>query len=143
MSNYSKFERVIINYNGSKVLCHINPQSISEALSIPESNEDLIEQFLEFSCLESVRGLGKSQLESFISKMNKPDVSIEGLTFPYENSIFQDPLQSLFSLMSRVSGLVDDRLVSEVMVGCLLEVTQSKIPKCLYFDEVLAEKIHS
>ena len=75
--------------------------------------------------------------------MTKHDVSIGGFTFPCENSIFQDPLQSLFSLMSRVVGLDDDRIVSKVMVGCLLEVSQSKIPKCLYFDEFLAKKIHS
>ena len=55
--------------------------------------------------------------------MTKPDVSIDGLNFPYENSIFQDPLLSLFSLMSRILGLDDDRLVFEVMVGCLLELS--------------------
>ena len=75
--------------------------------------------------------------------MNKPDVSIKGLAFPFENSIFQDPLQSSFSLMSQVLGLDDNSLVSEVMIGCLLEESQSKSPKCLNFDEFLAEKIHS
>ena len=45
--------------------------------------------------------------------------------------------------MSLVLSLDDDRLVSEVMIGCLLEVSQSKIPKCLNFDELMAEKIHS
>lgn len=60
--------------------------------------------------------------------MTKNDVSIGGFTFPCENSIFQDPLQSLFSLMSRVLDLDDDRMISEVMVGCLLKVSQSKIP---------------
>ena len=62
VSNYSKLERVIMNSDGSKVLCYINPQSIREALSIPESNEYLIEQFSELSCLELVRGLGQIQL---------------------------------------------------------------------------------
>ena len=42
----------------------------------------------------------KGEPKLFSYKMTKPNVSIEGLTFPYENSIFQDPLQSLFSLMS-------------------------------------------
>ena len=132
-----------MNSNGSKVMCHINMQSIREASPILESDEDLIEQFLELSCLDSVRGLGQSQLQSFISKMTKHDVSIEGLTFPRKNSIFQDPFQSLFSLMSQVLGLDDDRLVFEVMIGCLLEVSHSKSPKCLNFGEFLAEKIHS
>ena len=75
--------------------------------------------------------------------MNKLDVSIEGLSFLCENSIFQDPFQSLFSLMSRVLGLDDDRVVFEVTIGCLLKVSQSKSPKCLNFDEFLVEKIHS
>ena len=66
--------------------------------------------------------------------MTKPDVSIEGLAFPCKNSIFQDPLQSLFSLMSRGLGLDDDKLVSEVMIGCLLEAIQCKSPKRLNFD---------
>ena len=43
VSNYSKSERIIMNSNGSKVSCHINPQSIREALSIPKSNDDLTE----------------------------------------------------------------------------------------------------
>ena len=43
VSNYSKLERIIMNFNGSKVLYHINTQSIREVLSIPKSNEDLIE----------------------------------------------------------------------------------------------------
>ena len=45
--------------------------------------------------------------------------------------------------MSRILGLDDDRLAFEVMVGCLLEVSQSKSSKCLIFDEFLVEKIHS
>ena len=74
--------------------------------------------------------------------MTKPDVSIQGITFPCKNSIFQDPLQSLFSLMNQILGLDDDRLVFEVMAWCLLEVSQSKSSKCINFDEFLAEKIH-
>lgn len=62
VSNYSRSERIIMNFNGSKFSCHINLQSIRETFSIVESNEDLIEQFSELSCLESVRGLGQSQL---------------------------------------------------------------------------------
>ena len=64
-----------MNSNGSKVSCHINLQSIREALSIPEPNEDLIKQLPKLLCLESIRGLGQSLLQSFISKMTKPDVS--------------------------------------------------------------------
>ena len=45
--------------------------------------------------------------------------------------------------MSKVFGLDDDKLVSEVMVGCMLEVSHSKSSKCLNFDEFLDEKIHS
>lgn len=140
VSNYSKFERVIMNSNGSKVSCHINSQSIRETLSIPESNEDMIKQFSELLCLEPVRGLGQTQLHSFISKMTKPNVTIEGLTFPCENSIFQDPLQSLFSLMSRILGLDDDRLIYEVMVGCLLEVSSPKDLNALILMSVWLRK---
>ena len=68
VSNSSKSEREIMNSSDSKVLCHVNLQSISEVFSIPEYDDDLIEQFSELSCLELVRGLGQSQLESFISK---------------------------------------------------------------------------
>ena len=45
--------------------------------------------------------------------------------------------------MSQVLGLDDDRLIFEVMIGRLLEVSQYKSPKFFNFDEFLAKKIHS
>ena len=57
-----------------------------------------------------------------MSKMFKPDVSPSNHAFPYDSSLFYEPLQVVFSIRSQILGLEDDSKVTEIMVGivCLV-----------------------
>lgn len=75
--------------------------------------------------------------------MVKPDVSPTHVTFPYDISLFTEPIQAIFSLMSQILGLDSDKLVTKVMVGTLCLVSQSKEQLFLNYDEFLVERITS
>ena len=75
--------------------------------------------------------------------MFKLDVSPTHATFPHNISLFIEPIQAVFSLMSQILGLDSDKLVIEVMVGILCLVSQSKEQFCLNYDEFFVERISS
>ena len=58
--------------------------------------------------------------------------------------IFNESVQPLFSLMSQILGLDDERPISEVILGFLVKFCKSEEQiKCINFDKFLVEKIHS
>lgn len=69
----------------------------------------------------SFKELSPEQKVEFLSKFLKVDQTIEGIFLPYSINIFNDSFQPLFSLMSQILGLDDDRQVSEVMLGFLVK----------------------
>lgn len=60
-SNFSSAERVVINFDGSTVLCQINVHSIREALHFPKSDEEGSIQFNEKELIRSFRDLSLEQ----------------------------------------------------------------------------------
>ena len=77
----------------------------------------------------------------FMSKMFKPDISPSKFSFPCNISLFSQTLQVVFSLLSQIMGLQDDKLVTEIMVGTMCLVIQSTKEFDLSFDEYLVDKI--
>ena len=75
--------------------------------------------------------------------MFKPGISLVSSAFPYDISLFIEPIQVVFSLLSQILGLDSDRLVTKVLIGTLYLVSQSKNEVCLNYDEFLVEKITS
>ena len=73
----------------------------------------------------------------------KPDQTIVDTPLTYNVKIFQEPMQSFFSLLSQILGHNDDTMVDEVMLGCLLKSSKLMPHKYLKFDEFLAEKVYS
>ena len=69
-----------------------------------------------------------------MSKMFKSDVSPSNHAFPYDSSLFSEPLQAVFSILSQILGLEDDRKVTEIMVGIVCLVSQSAKEINLSFD---------
>ena len=69
IDNYSSSQRVIMDYQGSKVLCQVNSQTVRKALSIPVSHDDLDEKFSKLSSLSLVAELVQDKLHLFLSKM--------------------------------------------------------------------------
>ena len=47
-----------------------------------------------------------------MSKMFEPDVNPANHAFPYDSSLFSEPLQAVFSILSQILGLEDDSKVT-------------------------------
>lgn len=76
-----------------------------------------------------------------MSKMFRPDISPSNYTFPYDVSLFIETIQVVFSLLSQILGLDNDKSVTEVMVGTVCLVRQSIKEFALSFDQYLVDKI--
>ena len=98
-------------------------------------------QFTEEKSLAIVKALSPYQLYTFMSKMFKPDISPSNHAFPYDSSLFFEPLQAVFSILSQILGLEDDKTVTEIMVGIVCLVIQSAKEDNLSFDQYLEKKI--
>ena len=61
--------------------------------------------------------------------------------FPYDLSSFIDPIQAIFSLLSQVLGSDSDQLVTKVMVGTLILVSQFTKPRVFRYEQFLVERI--
>ena len=70
-----------------------------------------------------IKAPSPDQLYTFMSKMFKPDVSPANHAFPYDSSLFSEPLQAAFSILSQILGLEDDSKVTEIMVGVICLVS--------------------
>ena len=77
----------------------------------------------------------------FMSKMFRPNINPSKFSFPYDISLFSETLQVVFSLLSQIFGLEDDKLVTEIMVGTVCLVSQSIKEFKLSFDQYMVEKI--
>ena len=95
------------------------------------------------SSLSVIKSLNEEQVASSMSKLFKPNVSLTHAIFPYDLSLFTEPIQAIFSLMSQILGLYSDQLVIEAMVGTLCLVSQSKEKICINYDEFLVERMSS
>ena len=118
----------------------VNSQAVRKALCLPLPTPEVV-QFTEESSLAIIKALNPDQLYTFMSKMFKPDVSPSNHAFPYDRSLFSEPLQAAFSILSQILGLEDDSKVTEIMVGVICLVSQSSKEINLSFDQYLAERI--
>ena len=118
----------------------VNSQAVRKALCLPLPTPEVV-QFTEESSLAIIKALSPDQLYTFMSKMFKPDVSPSNHAFPYDRSLFSEPLQAAFSILSQILGLEDDSKVTEIMVGVICLVSQSSKEINLNFDQYLAERI--
>ena len=75
--------------------------------------------------------------------MFRPDISPSKYAFLYDISLFIETIQVVFSLLSQILVLDSDKLVTEVMVGAVCLVSQSKKEFSMNFDQFLVEKISS
>ena len=94
-SNYVLSTNQLISYDGSRIIMSINSQAVRKALCLPLPTPKLV-QFTEESSLAIIKALSPDQLYTFMSKMFKPDVSPANHAFPYDNSLFSEPLQVAF-----------------------------------------------
>ena len=144
VKNYVLSTQEIFSADGTRVLCTINSKLLrrSFCLPIPNPGQNPI-QFSEENSLVVIKALDPKQTSTFMSNMFKPDVSPSNFTFPYDITLFTEPIQVIFSLLSQILGLDSDRYVTEVMLGTVCLVSQSRKEFALNFDEFLVEKISS
>ena len=92
-----------------------------KAFCLSPTNSNVV-QFIEEKSLAIVKSLSPDQLYTFMSKMFKPDLSPSNYVFPYDSSLFSETLQVVFSLLSQILGLEDDKIVTKIMVSivCLV-----------------------
>lgn len=76
-----------------------------------------------------------------MSKMFLLDISPSSFSFPYDISLFIKTIQVVFSLVSQILGLENDRSVTEVMVGIVCLVNQSVKEFALSFDQYIVDRI--
>ena len=118
----------------------INSQAVREALCLPLPTPEVV-QFIEESSLAIIKALSPEQLYTFMTKMFRPNANPSSHAFPYDRSLFFEPLQATFSILSQILGLEDDSKVTEIMVGVICLVSQSSKEVNLNFDQYLAEWI--
>jgi len=111
ISNYVPSTKQVISYNGSRIIVSINSQTLRKALCLPPPSTEVV-QFTEEKILAIVKALSPDQLYTFMSKMFKLDISPSTHAFPYDNSLFSEPLQAIFYILSQILGLEDDKTVT-------------------------------
>ena len=133
VQNYVPSTKQIISYNGSRIIVSINSETLRKALCLPPISSDVV-QFTEEKSLAIIKALSPNELYTFMSKMFKPEISPSKHSFPYDISLFTETLQAVFSLLSQILGLEDDKIVTEIMVGIVCLVSQSAKEFNLSFD---------
>ena len=91
VSNFIPSTKQIISYDGNRILLSINAQTVRKALCLPLPTPEVV-QFTEEDGLAIIKALSPEQLYTFMSKMFRPDASPSQHAFPYETSIFFEPL---------------------------------------------------
>ena len=129
-----------MSIDGNSVIPTLNSKTLRKILCLSSTNPDVV-QFSEEKSLATIKAFDSNQLYIFMSKMFRPDISPSNFSFPYDISLFNETLQSVFSLLSQILGLQDDKLVTEIMVGTVCLVSQSTKEFILSFDQYLVEKV--
>jgi hypothetical protein len=141
---YSHEERVVVNKQGSLVLCRIKRLSIRESLNIPESFYVNSKPFDEDKLIRVYRECSSEVQNLFLQQIVKPEQFYESMSLPMKVDIMVIEVKWVFSLLSHISGLDNDKYVVEVMLDFLLTFFKSKIGLSVHinFDQFLADTIH-
>jgi hypothetical protein len=141
---YSQEEKVVVNKQGSEVMCRVESMSIRDALSIPESFSAVSEPFNEENIIRLYRECPSEVRDLFLQTIVKPEHFSESLSLPMNVSIMVIEVQWVCSLLSQVLGLDNDKYVVEVMLGFLLTffMSESGLSVCINFDQFIADNIH-
>ena len=115
VSNFVPSTKQIISFNGSNIILSVNAQTVQKALCLPLPTPEVV-QFTEEDSLAIIKALSPDQLYTFMAKMFRPEASPSQHAFPYGRSLFSEPLQAAFSILSQILGLEDNSKVTEIMV---------------------------
>ena len=116
VENYAPSTKQILFLDGTRVITTVNPKTLRKAFFLPMPNSNFV-QFLEENSLPIIKALNSNQLYSFMSKMFRPDISPSNYTFPYDISLLIETIPTIFSLLSQILRLDNDKSIIEVMVA--------------------------
>jgi hypothetical protein len=142
---YSHEERVVVNKQGSEVLCRVETLSIRESLSIPESFSTIYEPFNEDKLIRVYREWPSEVRDLFLQTIVKPENFSKSLSLPMNVNIKVIEVQWVCSLLSQVLGLDNEKYLVDVMLGFLLKFFKSEFGLSFYinFDQFLDDNIHT
>jgi hypothetical protein len=125
---YSQEEKVVVNKQGSEVLCRVESLSIRGTLGIPESFSTVSEPFEEEKLIMVYRECPSEVKDLFLQTIVKPEHLSESLSLPMSVSVMVIEVQWVCSLLSQILGLDNDKHVVEVMLGfCWCFFSQSLV----------------
>ena len=99
--NYSKSHKVIMPKDRTKVLCQVTSQLIHEALCLSQ-HEFEYQEFIEGSFTLMYKQMSSEVKTEKLSKLIKPEQTLDGLSLPYPNHIFIPRVQFAITTVSQV-----------------------------------------
>ena len=91
VSNFILSTKQIISLDSNKILLSVNAQTMRKALCLLLPTPEVV-QFTEEDSLAIVKALSPEQLYTFMTKMFRRDANPSQHAFPYDRSIFSEPL---------------------------------------------------
>ena len=114
-----------MNANGSKRLYRINAHVFKESLGLPASFSQNPDPFIEDGLVRFYKDCILEEKDNLFSKILKPVQSIVGISFSFDDSMCEEYVQSLLSLLGQFLGHENDTFVVEIMLRFLLKIIQS------------------
>ena len=74
-----------------------------------------------------------------MSKMFRVDISPSQFSFPYDVSLFSSPIQVVSSLSIQILCLESNQHITEVMVGTIYLVSQTRNEVAIHFDNFIVD----
>lgn len=93
------------------MLCRIDAQSIRDTFLLSKLDINDPKQLNEEECFSFYNQASQDDKLRFLVEFVRLDQTIVDTLLPYNVKIFQEPVQSLFSLLSQFLGHNDDRMV--------------------------------
>jgi hypothetical protein len=87
VEQYSHEERIVMNKQGSEVMCRVESMSIRDSINIPESFSTMSEPFNEEKIIRVYKECPSEVQDLFLQTIFKPEYLLEGLSLPMSVSI--------------------------------------------------------
>ena len=148
-SNFSSFERVIMDSTKSKILFPANGLVVRDSFSVPASFTLCQEDFNKENLIQYLCESSLELKQSFFNTFFRSNVSLKNQAFLVDTNLFNEETKLVISLVSQFLGFDTYKYVTKMLMSIIFRVStdqsnpQSSQLVCLKFDEFLAESIHS
>ena len=95
VNNYSPTKRVIMNKNGTKILCQVNAKGIHKVLNVLKIFPVNVEALSEETLFQVNRECKYEIKNTFLTEILKVGHVIESLSFPIDARLFREEVQTM------------------------------------------------